>query len=63
MRLSDTMVHLLWPLEMGPFCFYSETDSRFIEMVSADDSVVACFYIRQNKTHKYVCFRLHEFLK
>ena len=22
MRLNDTMVHLLWPLEMEPFCFY-----------------------------------------
>ena len=22
MRLNDTMVHLLWPLEMDPFCFY-----------------------------------------
>ena len=32
-------------------------------MVSADDSVVACFNIRQHKTQKYVCFRLHEFLK
>ena len=33
MRLSDTMVHLLWPLEMDPFASISETDTRFIAVL------------------------------